>query len=101
MQLFSRGSAGRSAEAHFRTSRAAWRRRVLHPLRPWLFGVLALLFVVEWVWGGHGLAWSLGLAFGAIMATALWVYDSPPAHIENWRTGAEAERQTAKQLRRL
>src|SRR3954471_9346282 len=101
MQLFSRGSAGRSADAHFRSSRAAWRRRVLQPLRPWLFAGLALLFIVEWRWGGHALDWSLGLQVGAIMAMAWWVYDSPPAHIERWRTGAQAERQTAKQLRGL
>jgi hypothetical protein len=53
------------------------------PLRPWLFGLLALLLVAEWCWGGHRLDWSLGPAFGAIMATAVWLYDSPTAHIEN------------------
>jgi hypothetical protein len=33
------------------------------------------------------------------MATAMWVYDSPPTHIERWRTGAAAERRTTSQLR--
>lgn len=42
-----------------------------------------------------GVAVGGGLAFAATLAT------SPPARIENWRTGAEGERRTAKALRPL
>jgi hypothetical protein len=101
MRLVSRRSAGRSAEAQFGAAREAWRRRVLRRIRLWLYAVLAALFVLEWRWGGHLLDWTLGLAFGALMALGLWVYDSPPKHIEDWRTGAEAERRTAKALRAI
>jgi Nuclease-related domain len=47
------------------------------------------------------LMWLSGLCFG--LAAGMWIVfrDSPPAYIENWNTGAEGERKTARELRRL
>lgn len=47
------------------------------------------------------LTWLSGLCFG--LAAGMWIVlrDSPPAYIENWNTGAEGERKTAQELRRL
>jgi hypothetical protein len=57
-----------------------------------------MLFVAQVVWGKDVLSWSLGLGVGAIATFWMWVRDSPPAHIEHWRTGRDAERRTAKAL---
>jgi hypothetical protein len=43
----------------------------------------------------------IGLAIGAAAAMALCCLDSPPQHIERWRTGAEGEKKTARALRPL
>jgi Nuclease-related domain len=45
--------------------------------------------------------WMSGMVAGAAVATWTVLGDSPPAYIENWRTGAEGERKTAKRLRAL
>lgn len=41
---------------------------------------------------------TLGLLLGALLAGYIAVLESPPAHIENWRTGSEGERRTARAL---
>lgn len=51
--------------------------------------------------GRSTLDWSLGIATGAVCAVYIALRDSPPAHIENWRTGAQGERRTARALARL
>lgn len=43
----------------------------------------------------------LGALGGAWLSLYLWLRESPPAHIENWRTGSDGERRTAKALRSL
>jgi hypothetical protein len=42
-----------------------------------------------------------GLAAGGCLSLYIWFRDSPPAHIENRRTGSDGERRTAKALRPL
>jgi hypothetical protein len=48
----------------------------------------------------HGGFW-LGLALGAGVGAAWALFDSPPRHVETWRTGAEGEKDTARRLRPL
>jgi hypothetical protein len=43
----------------------------------------------------------VGFALGAGAAAAMVLFDSPPAHIERWRSGAEGEKATARKLRPL
>ena len=95
------GRAGGLAADRFRTRRGAWRRRFW-----WVFpAVGALPIVIELpiallTHASHGGFWA-GLALG-IRAGAAWVlFDSPPHHIESWRTGADGERATERQLRPL
>lgn len=95
------GRAGGFARDRFTGRRRAWRRRVW-----WAFPlVLFLPAIVELpialithvrnpgIWAGFGIAAGLG----AVMV----LFDSPPAHIENWRTGSEGEKATARRLRRI
>jgi hypothetical protein len=44
---------------------------------------------------------AIGAAVGMGAAAAVVLFDSPPARIENWRTGSEGEKSTARQLRPL
>jgi hypothetical protein len=46
----------------------------------------------------HLLSWALGVGIGALVALWVWIGDSPPPHIEQWRTGARGERRTAGAL---
>jgi hypothetical protein len=48
----------------------------------------------------HSELWA-GVALGAGLGTVMVLFDSPPAHIERWRTGADGEKATARQLRPL
>jgi hypothetical protein len=47
--------------------------------------------------------WDIGAAFlaGVWVGMAMWVWDSPPEYIERVRRGAEGERNTARELKRL
>jgi hypothetical protein len=47
--------------------------------------------------------WDIGATFlaGAWVGVAMWLWDSPPEHIERVRRGAEGERKTARELKRL
>lgn len=99
--LRSSTKAGHSADAYFRQARDAWRRRVVRRIQPFLLVPATLIFIAQVAWGQHNLSWTLGLAAGGLIAVWVWVRDSPPPHIENWRTGAEGERKTARALKPL
>jgi hypothetical protein len=64
-------------------------------------GAGAGIFAGEVAFGRHSLDWSLGIAMGALCAVYLAVRESPPPHIENWRSGAHGERRTARELASL
>lgn len=93
--------AGRFARERFRARRHAWRRRLW-----WAFPLVAVLpIAVELpiatlTHPSHQGFW-IGIGIGAGMAAALVLFDSPPAHVEKWRVGAEGERSTARTLRPL
>lgn len=92
--------AGRYAQERYEHGLSNW--------RSWINRVLALLFgpfiiagVVVLIIDHHALSWFAGGITGGLMAVWLTMRDSPPAYVENWGTGAEGERRTAKALRPL
>jgi hypothetical protein len=96
-----RVGAGASAEARYRTLLHSWRARnkALVPLA--LIPVLAWVLACALLWPAHSSSYA---SFGVGAAIVLYVTVRLlliPAHIERWRDGAEAEKQTAKQLRPL
>ena len=93
--------AGAYAEERFRRGRASWRARIrwvsLACFGPFTVGGLIAPFVYP-----RPLAiWGAGVVVGAAVAAYAVLADSPPAYVENWRTGAEGERKTARRLRAL
>lgn len=60
----------------------------------------ALGIVGLFVFGGR-FSWIAGLLTGLCLGAWLAFREAPPGYIENWREGAEAERRTARALRRL
>ncbi len=90
--------AGHGARAKYDEVSGRWRKRVLPRVR-WIFVGLAVPLAV-----GTGLAqhrlwiWFFGLALGALVAMYATLRESPPGYIENWRTGFEGERRTARTL---
>lgn len=77
--------------------RARIRRVALLCFGPFIVGGAVVPFVYP-----HRLAiWLAGVVVGAAVAAYAVLADSPPAHVENWRTGAEGERKTARRLRAL
>jgi Nuclease-related domain len=65
------------------------------------FGAVAVLLIVPELASRHLTSWFLGLALGALVTIYAALRDTPPAHIEKWRTGAEGERRTAAALAAL
>lgn len=96
-----RTSAGRSAETRYRQLSGAWRSRALKPVRAPLLGTAAVLFLIAAAGGLIDLGWWLGVGFGVLVMTYAALHESVPDHIDQWRHGAEAERRTAKELRKL
>ena len=90
--------AGRGARVRHREASGRWRKRVFR--RPWLIlAVLGSATLLAAVAEQHSL-WPLSLGFllGALLTGYIAILESPPAYIENWRTGSEGERRTARAL---
>jgi hypothetical protein len=90
--------AGHGARARYLDGSKSWRIRVFR--HPWWIRVALLFFVLAVaVAVGHSVwIFLVGLAFGGVSGALFALLDSPPAHIENWRTGWEGERRTAGAL---
>jgi Nuclease-related domain len=93
--------AGRGMRTKYNETSGRWRKRVFTRVR-WIFVALAVPIVVGsvvailgqhpfWIWGS-------GMAMGALMTVYIAARESPPGYIENWRTGFEGERRTARVL---
>jgi hypothetical protein len=90
--------AGRGARDKYNQASDRWRKRVLRRLRL-VFAGLGVALVVAARLDHHSFSsWALGLVLGALMALYMAVRASPPSYIENWRTGSDGERQTARAL---
>lgn len=93
--------AGGFARERFKVRRRAWRRRFW-----WAFPLIAILpIAVELpiallTHPSHRGFW-IGIGIGAGTAAALVLFDSPPPHIERWRSGGDGEKSTARTLRPL
>jgi len=60
---------------------------------------LMMLFF-SWIWPAHH-SFYLGASVGVSMTLPFILGVAAPDHIDRWRRGAEAEKWTAKELRRL
>lgn len=96
-----RVGAGASAEARYRTLLHSWRARnkALVPLA--LLPILVWVLACTLLWPAHTSSYASAGIGGAIVLYVAVRLLLVPAHIERWREGAEAEKQTAKQLRSL
>jgi hypothetical protein len=95
-----RCGAGRSAERKHEVAIRRWRQRALKKL--WIpFGGAALVLFGLGMTSRHLTSWFLGLVLGVLIAIYMVLRDTPPAHIERWRRGAEGEKRTASALAAL
>jgi hypothetical protein len=90
--------AGRGAREKYREVHGRWQKRVFR--RPRLIYVvfaipIAVLGLVD---RANLLLWFLSLLLGLFLGAYVALVESPPARIENWRTGFEGERRTARAL---
>ena len=94
-------AAGAFAENRFKDRRRAWRRRIW-----WAFPLVAgfeIAVGLGFTFAFHPphAAFYVGFTFGVTVGMLLALADSPPHHIERWRSGAEGEKATAKALKKL
>ena len=92
---------GQYADEQFRLRRRAWLRRVWWVLPLVCLGVAIMPVLLTLLLGAGHLGFTAGVGIGAAAAMALCLLDSPPPHIERWRTGADGEKQTARAVRAL
>jgi len=92
---------GQFAEERFKLRRRAWQRRIWWVLPFVVVVLLAPAVAIAAVVNPAHIDLYVGLAIGAAAAMAVCCLDSPPQHIERWRTGAEGEKKTARALRPL
>jgi hypothetical protein len=91
--------AGRSTRAYYEYGLKNWRRRLRVPLAAGLLLSAGMAYVF-WRYSPHGEFYA-GLMFGSCLGMFAWVRDEPPEIVAKWRRGADGERLTAKQLRKL
>lgn len=97
----STAAAGAFAESKFRQRRRAWRRRIW-----WAFPLVAACEIAIGLGFTFALrpphvAFYVGFTFGVTVGMLFALADSPPHHVERWRTGADGEKATAKALEKL
>ena len=94
-------NAGRYAAERYQTSLKNWRRVALPTYRWVCWPAIALVVVISTLVRVGNVDFFLGGLAGGLLATYLLLADSPPAHVTNWKIGAEGERRTAAVLRGL
>jgi Nuclease-related domain len=90
--------AGRGASVKYRHVSGRWRRRVLRRTRLIAVVLLAPALLVPILEHRVQWLWAAGIFLGGLIGGYIARLDSPPAYIENWRTGLEGERRTARAL---
>lgn len=90
--------AGRGAREKYNAASKRWRKRVFR--RPQIFTAVLVVAIVVLTVAAPGDRWIVvaGAGLGLLLGGYLALLESPPAYIENWRTGAEGERRTARAL---
>jgi hypothetical protein len=91
---------GEYARSRYESGLRSWRAGTRRHLAA-AFGPLVVVGLLGIASDSHLVAWGAGACFG--LGVGLWtaLRASPPAYVENWQTGAEGERKTARTLRRL
>jgi hypothetical protein len=95
-----RAAAGGSAQARFDVLLQRWRRRKRRAFAA-VFGALTLPCIVVAALASGWWDFAATFLVGAWFGMAMWIWDSPPEHIERVRRGAEGERRTGRELKRL
>jgi hypothetical protein len=88
--------AGRGARSKYDEVSGRWRKRIFRRPRLISVGVTLPIFVVAGLERHQVVLWMLGVLFGGLWGGFVALIESPPARIENWRTGYEGERRTAR-----
>jgi Nuclease-related domain len=90
--------AGRGARSKYGVVSGRWRKRIFR--RPQLIsvGLAAPIVAVAVLEHHHVWLWMFGVLLGSLLTGYIALRESPPAYIENWRTGFEGERRTARVL---
>lgn len=88
------------ADARFRELVTPWRHRAF-PLLAGIAAVGLVFLAAGLLLPGNVWKLVLGMAAGAFLILPWIIYENPPARIQNWRWGSEAEVKTARQLQRL
>jgi hypothetical protein len=90
--------AGRGARSKYDEVSGRWRKRIFR--RPQLIsvGLAAPIVAVAVLEHHHVWLWMFGVLLGSLLTGYIALSESPPAYIENWRTGFEGERRTARVL---
>ena len=90
--------AGRGARKTYSAASKRWRKRVFrgpHVITALLVAAIVVLIIAV---PGDGWIVVAGAGLGLLLGVYLTLLESPPGYIENWRTGAEGERRTARTL---
>jgi len=90
--------AGRGAREKYRKVHDHWEKRVFRRPRLIYVALAMPIAVLGFVQHANIWLWSLGLLLSIILGAYMAFIESPPARIENWRTGFEGERRTARAL---
>lgn len=90
--------AGRGARKKYREIHSHWRKRVFRRPRLIYVALATPLLAIGDIAHASLWVWLASIWLSAILGAFIAVVESPPAHIENWRTGFEGERRTARAL---
>jgi hypothetical protein len=84
----------------FLEARASWRRKIKRRVAVLAGVTLALGVLAGFLLPKFG-QFIAGMMVGGVVDMVIWVWDSPPPYIENWRAGRDGERWTEKELKPL
>jgi hypothetical protein len=90
--------AGGGARSKFDEASGRWRKRVFRRVWPVFVGLAIPVLVSTGLAQQRIWIWLSGVVLGALIGVFMTLRESPPAYIENWRTGYEGERRTARAL---
>jgi Nuclease-related domain len=90
--------AGGGARARYDATSSHWQKHVFRYPRLIAFVLAMPLVVVAIVEGQHRWLWMWGALQGGLLVGYIALLETPPARVEQWRTGFEGERRTAHEL---
>ena len=90
--------AGSRARNRYEEASKRWQARVFRRPRAVLVGLAAATCAIAVVERHAHWAFFAGVVVGAVVAGFIALRETPPPHIEQWRTGWEGERRTARAL---